>query len=293
MNHQRVTTKYPILLVYGLFGLDRVGCAMFKGVVDALEQLGCRVYVPGLAGVYDNEGRGELLLERIERFMKRTGYLKVNLIGHGQGALSCRYAAALRPDRVASVTSVNGPNHGSEVIDLVRQAFIPGELPEAQATRLVAGYSHFIRLLDPDSNASPGPLYALRELSTYSVAQFNRRFPQGLPPDWGGEGSERVEGVHYYSWSGCIQHPPPGEEQNPLDPLHLALRSYALLFERETLFNDGLVGRYSSHFGKVIRSDYPMDHVAAIHQTAEVMDKSIDPVKLYVDHAALLSSKGL
>jgi triacylglycerol lipase len=73
----------------------------------------------------------------------------------------------------------------------------------------------------------------------------------------------------------------------------LALRSYALLFERETLFNDGLVGRYSSHLGKVIRSDYPMDHVAAIHQTAEVMDKSIDPVKLYVDHAALLSSKGL
>jgi triacylglycerol lipase len=36
-----------------------------------------------------------------------------------------------------------------------------------------------------------------------------------------------------------------------------------------------------------------MDHVDTINQTAGVVRKSVDPVKLYVDHAGLLFRKGL
>lgn len=294
MNYPQVTTKYPILLVHGLFGFDRIGqFDMFHGIVPALEKAGCRVHVPALSGVHDNETRGEQLLEQIDRFLKRTGYLKVHLIGHSQGALTCRYAAAVRPDSVASVTSVNGPNHGSEMADRVRRAFTPGSLPERLASAIVASFGHFLALLAGNRPLPQNPMLALDALTTAGVAQFNRRYPQGLPDEWGGEGAERVEGVHYYSWSGCISGSLPSQGRNALDPLHLALRSFARLFERETVFNDGLVGRYSSHLGRVIRSDYPMDHVDAINQTAGVAPKNIDPVKLYVDHAALLFSKGL
>lgn len=289
-----VTTKYPVLLVHGLLGFDRIGTfAMFHGIVQALEKAGCRVHVPLLSGVHDNETRGEQLLQQIERFLKRTGYLKVNLIGHSQGALSSRYAAAVRPDRIASVTSVSGPNHGSEVADRVREAFTPGAMPERYAARIVSGFARFMALLGGHPELPRDPLRALDALTTAGVARFNRSYPQALPEKWGGEGPERVDGVHYYSWSGCIQGSLCSERQNALDPLHLALRGYARLFTREAAQNDGLVGRYSSHLGKVIRSDYPLDHVDAVNQTAGVVRNDIDPVKLYVEHAGLLSRKGL
>jgi triacylglycerol lipase len=294
MNDLRITTKYPILLIHGLFGSDRIGAFdIFHSIVPALENAGCRVYVPVLSGVFENEARGEQLLDQIERFMKRTGYLKANLIGHGQGALTARYAAAIRPDRVASVTSVCGPNHGSEAIDALALAMTPGELPEPRSIQMLADYDRLLRLINPESRGSGASLYLLKELSTYTVARFNRRYPQGLPAEWGGEGAEQVNGVNYYSWSGCLQGTLPDEGQNAFDPLHLALRSHARLFERETEHNDGLVGRYSSHLGKVIRSDYPLDHVDAINQTAGWVRSDIDPVQLYVDHAGLLFCKGL
>jgi len=78
-----------------------------------------------------------------------------------------------------------------------------------------------------------------------------------------------------------------------VDPLHLACRSYAQLFQNEKEQNDGFVGRYSSHLGKVIRSDYAMDHLDTVNQTAGAVRKGVDPIKLYVEHAVRLKSEGL
>lgn len=292
--YKEVTTKFPLLLVHGLFGFDRIGpFDMFYGITQALEKSGCRVHVPALSGVHDNEIRGRQLIEQIEKFLLRTGYLKVNLIGHSQGALTSRYAAAMRPDIVASVTSVSGPNHGSEVADKVRSAMTPGQLPEAAAARLIKGFATFLTLLSGKPDLPQDPVRALDALTTEGVARFNQLCPQGLPTEWGAEGPERVNGVNYYSWSGCIQGSLFSEGRNGVDPLHMAMRSFSQLFEREIDANDGLVGRYSSHLGKVIRSDYPLDHADVINQSAGLVRKGIDPVNLYVEHAHLLFSKGL
>jgi triacylglycerol lipase len=292
--HMEVTTKYPIFLVHGLFGFDRIGSFnMFYGIQEALEKAGCRVHVPALSSAHDNEVRGEQLLEQIERFLKRTGFTKVNLFGHSQGALTSRYAAAQSPEVVASVTSISGPNHGSEVADRVRQAFEPGALPESVAAPLIKGFSKFLALLGGEHSLPQDPTAALDALTTAGVGAFNAKYPQGLPARGGESGPERVDGVGYYSWSGCIAGNLLNEGKNALDPLHLACRSFALLFEREKDFNDGLVGRFSSHLGHVIRSDYPMDHVDTINQSAGVVRALIDPVALYVEHAVRLSRKGL
>jgi triacylglycerol lipase len=292
--HTEVTTKYPILLVHGLFGFDRIGSFdMFHGIQPALEKAGCRVHVPALSGVHDNEIRGEQLLEQIERFLKRTGYTRVNLFGHSQGALTARYAAAKRPELIASVTSISGPNHGSEVADRLREAFEPGTLPEDLAATLIKGFAHFLALLSGNPGMPQQPIAALDALTTAGVSAFNRKYPQGLPVNWGDSGPACVNGVSYYSWSGCISGNLLSEGRNGFDPLHVACRSYALLFEREKAFNDGLVGRFSSHLGDVIRSDYPMDHVDTINQTAAVVRTCVDPVSLYIDHAVRLSRKGL
>lgn len=83
------------------------------------------------------------------------------------------------------------------------------------------------------------------------------------------------------------------ESLNLLDPLHNALRVFGSFFTRETRENDGMVGRFSSHLGQVIRSDYPMDHLDTINQVARGSRRNIDPMQLYVEHARRLKQADL
>src|SRR5690606_41052683 len=52
--------------------------------------------------IYGNAPRGEQLLERLAEIRRDTGAAKVHLLGHSQGALTARYAAAVRPEWVRS-----------------------------------------------------------------------------------------------------------------------------------------------------------------------------------------------
>src|SRR3546814_17474807 len=90
------------------------------GIVSALRRGGATVIAVQVSPLHSSEVRGEQLLARIEEILKQTGAQKVNLIGHSQGALTARYAAAKRPELVASVTSVAGTNHGSELADYLQ-----------------------------------------------------------------------------------------------------------------------------------------------------------------------------
>ena len=58
--------------------------------------------------------------------------------------------------------------------------------------------------------------------------------------------------------------------------------------------NDGLVGECSSHFGKVIRDDYPHNHADAINHTFGVRGLfTPDPVEVYREHANRLKVAGV
>lgn len=58
--------------------------------------------------------------------------------------------------------------------------------------------------------------------------------------------------------------------------------------------NDGLVGRCSTHLGKVIRSDYRMNHLDEVNQVFGLHDLfETDPVTLYRQHANRLKRQGL
>ncbi|MCY1465086.1 Triacylglycerol lipase [compost metagenome] len=54
-----------------------------------------------------------------------------------------------------------------------------------------------------------------------------------------------------------------------------------------------MVGRYSSHLGSVIRSDYPLDHLGTLRQTGFATATPVDPIDLYVQHAERLKNAGL
>ncbi|WP_339495982.1 esterase/lipase family protein [Pseudomonas sp. RA_105y_Pfl2_P56] len=287
---RNATTRYPILLVHGLFGFERIGhFELFHDVKDALKTANNRVFVPHLSATHNNEVRGEQLLAQIDRVRRGTGASKVNLIGHSQGALTARYAAALAPHAVASVTSVSGPNHGSELADFLRKALIPGRLPEAVAQNVATLFADFLSMLSGNITLPQSALAALKALTTEGVGDFNDKFPQGLPTTWGGHGPAQVNGVHYYSWSGVL----PAAGLPTLDPVQGVCRALSQYFITEGEQNDGFVGRFSSHLGQVIRSDYPLDHLASLRRPAVAVIVPPDPIELYVEHASRLQAANL
>jgi triacylglycerol lipase len=295
MNMQRnASTRYPILLVHGLFGFEKIGkFELFHDIRQALRNAGARVFVPHLSAIHDNEVRGDQLLAQIERVLEGTGARKVNLIGHSQGALTARYAAAIAPHSVASVTSVSGPNHGSELADFLRKALTPGCLPEHVAETVVTLFADFLATLSHNQYQPRNAIAALNALTTEGVGAFNDKYPQGLPTTWGGKGCEEINSVRYYSWSGVLPSNTLEKSLYALDPLNAFCRALSGYFVTESEQNDGLVGRFSSHLGTVIRSDYALDHLDSIGQPTGQLRTGVDPIELYVQHARRLRDAGL
>src|SRR5205823_2947851 len=76
---------------------------------------GAKVFVTEVSQFNTPEVRGEQLIAQLEQIRAITGKPKVNLIGHSQGGFDVRYVAAVRPDLVASVTTIGTPHRGTQI----------------------------------------------------------------------------------------------------------------------------------------------------------------------------------
>jgi len=294
---QELATRYPLVMVPGLLGFVRlVVYPYWFGIVSRLRRGGAKVFPVMVSSVNSTEVRGEQLLKQIEHIMRDTGAAKVNLIGHSQGALTIRYAAAKRPDLVASVTSVAGPNHGSELADYLERRFPAGTARGRLLNVVLCLLAGLMSLLETGYRGPKLPFdvdASHQSLTAAGVALFNSRYPQGLPDTWGGQGKELVNGVRYYSWSGTLQPGRSDRGLNRLDGTNVTCRLFARTFTREGGQCDGMVGRFSSHLGTVIGDDYPLDHFDIVNQTLGLVGKGADPVRLFVEHAKRLKAAGL
>ena len=272
-------TRYPIVLVHGMFGFDDVGgYDYFYGIPDDLRQYGAKVYVVQVPALDSTVARGEALLPQIEQIAAIYG--KVNLIGHSHGGPTARYIAHVRPDLVASITSVGSPHKGSPVADV-----IVNSPADSLAVKLGNALGSLIDLLS--GGGYPQDMQAsLNSLTTAGSADFNRQVPEGMPTTACGEGAYSVNGVRYYSWGGT------GVLTNALDvsdPL-LGVTSLAFGFSA----NDGLVGRCSNHMGKVLRDNYFMNHLDEVNQVFGLHSLfETDPKTVFLDQANRLRNAGL
>ncbi len=113
--------RHPVVLAHGLFGFDvleRDGerREYFRGVSDHLASRGCVVHVARVAPVASIATRAEALA----RFVRGLPDRRVHLIAHSMGGLDARYAIAKLglAARVASLTTIGTPHHGTPVADL-------------------------------------------------------------------------------------------------------------------------------------------------------------------------------
>lgn len=279
-------TKYPIMLVHGLFGFDQaLGVDYFYGIAAALQKRGAQVYIAKVSSVNTNEERGEQLLAQVNQVLAITGATKTNLIGHSQGAPTIRYVAGVAPELVASVTTVGGVNQGSVVADIINNEVPPGSISQEVAVAIAKGVVGLIELASGGRNLPQNPLGALKSLTTSGMNIFNQNFPAGLPTTPCGEGPSVVNGIRFYSWSGSSLFTNISDVSDQF--LALTGLAYASL-------SDGLVGTCASHLGKVIKDNYRMNHLDEVNQLMGLVDVfEVNPVTLYVQHANRLKKAGL
>ncbi len=279
-------THYPIVLAHGMSGFDQLFGVVdyFYGIPSDLRSDGATVYVTQVSAFGQTELRGEQLLDQVEYIAAASGKGKVHLIGHSHGGLDARYVAAMRPDLVASVTTVGTPHKGAEIATTLRAAITPDGIAEGVAGALANSLGVVLNLLSGSSNPQDA-VGGLNSLSAQGAVVFNATYPQGLPTSTCGDGASSVGGVRYYSWSGT------DPVTNILDPSDAAFGLTRFFYSEP---NDGLVGRCSSHLGVVLRDDYKMNHLDEVNQVLGVHALfSTDPKTPFRAHANRLKNLGL
>ncbi len=113
-DQQICKTKYPILLVHGVFFRDSNLLNYWGRIPDALKQNGATIFY----GRHDSAGSvlscAQVLRCRIREIVEKTGCETVNIIAHSKGGLDSR-AALSDPEiakYVASLTTINTPHRG-------------------------------------------------------------------------------------------------------------------------------------------------------------------------------------
>lgn len=264
---------YPIVLSHGFFGFESLGVGewditdYFYGVPEHLASLGeTEVFTPAVDPFNDSTHRGEELLAQVERILEETGAAKVNLIGHSQGGLDVRYVASVRPDLVASVTSIATPHLGTPMLDLVDAATANPSLrrPLNDLLRLIGGV--LWSEIDEDSDI----FQSFESLSASGAAEFNERHPD-------------QPGVAYYSLTGRSDYhlgadlcdpqggPSPAfiarwaDERDPIDPLFAVAEAMFDGGFGDPEPNDGLVRVSSARWGRFLGC-IPADHLDQVGQ---------------------------
>lgn len=176
INKQRKTaqicaTKYPILLVHGVFFRDTKFFNYWGRIPKELEINGAEIFYgehSSAASVADSAAE---LKERITQILAETGAEKLNIIAHSKGGLDCRYAIAKLGigDSVASLTTVNTPHRGCLFADYLLTK-ISDDIKQSVANT----YNSTLRKL---GESNPDFLAAVNDLTDSYCSELDAEMP--------------------------------------------------------------------------------------------------------------------
>ncbi len=222
---QLCKTKYPLLLVHGVFFRDFKHFNYWGRIPADLEQNGATVYYGNHESAMPVADSAEVLAKRIKEIVRETGCEKVNIIAHSKGGLDCRYALSelgVAP-YVASLTTVNTPHRGCVFADHYLQI-----VPEEVKKSVAYAYNTALRKLGDEH---PDFLAAVTDLTHSACETRNQTLKD-------------PEGVFCRSIGSVVNRPASGKF-----PLSLS----SSLIKPYDGINDGLVGENSFAWGETYR----------------------------------------
>ncbi|MBQ8831728.1 MAG: triacylglycerol lipase [Oscillospiraceae bacterium] len=153
-------TRYPILLVHGVFFRDFKYFNYWGRIPEELELCGADIYYGNHQSAASVADSARELTSRIKEITAETGCEKVNIIAHSKGGLDCRYAVSIldAAPMVASLTTINTPHRGCLFAD-----YLLDVIPEKTKNKVAAAYNSALKKLgdpNPDFLAAVGNLTA-------------------------------------------------------------------------------------------------------------------------------------
>ena len=225
-SEQVCKTKYPILMVHGVFFRDFAHFNYWGRIPAELEKNGATIFYGNHQSAASVDECAEELTRRIEEIVKETGCEKVNIIAHSKGGLDSKVAVTKygAAPYVASITTINTPHKGCEFAE-----YLLGKAPEGLRKRVASAYNTAFKKLGDEN---PDFIEAVTDLTasrTQSISGEADAFDY------------KAAGIFTQSVGSCMKKATSGAF-----PLNM---SYLLVnyFDGP---NDGLVGEPSFHWGE-------------------------------------------
>lgn len=262
-------TKYPILMVHGIFFRDWQMFNYWGRIPRELVRNGAEIY-------YGDQQSANLisisageLRDRIEEILRETGAEKLNIIAHSKGGLDSRYAISrLGMDKyVASLVTINTPHYGCNFVDDI--------LAKAPAGLLSFVSTRYNKLFTVLGDTAPDFEKGLRELTHANCAELDEKLPDR-------------EGIYYLSVMSVMKN---------IFSAGFPLNVGYFFNAKDGTGNDGLVVKESALRGKntmliTKEGDRGLSHGDMIDLFRENID-GFDVREFYVDIVKSLKEKGL
>lgn len=118
-------TQYPIFLVHGTGFRDRKIFKYWGSIPKSLKKRGASVFYSKHDAWANIENASEQIVAGLNQALAESGVQKVNVIAHSKGGIDVRYAIAKFgiAEKIASLTMISSPNHGSKTIDTLFSVF--------------------------------------------------------------------------------------------------------------------------------------------------------------------------
>ena len=257
---EREALKLPIVFVHGLGGFDELRLELFGPLRTRFEYFYClsnpllaagvpKIYAAKLPRTASIEDRARALKQFVNEHVKGQRF---HIIAHSMGGLDARYYIHHLEGarRVASLTTLGTPHHGSPIADIGTNYLIDPILDALHKTGMTKWRGYVESYFAGHKNLRP-------EI----IAEFNRQTPD-------------AETVAYFSYGG----------NPPAEAVHWVLRPvYEIMLRRDDAGpNDGLVPVVSAKWSGW-RGEVRGDHISLINwQFFPPAKKHFKPVDFYV-----------